>query len=210
MDIEYILLYSSVIFAVSIVPGPSMALAFTEGVAHKMQGVIPAALGNVVASLIQAIIAYLVFKSVVSLNENFVLFIQIIGAAYISYIGYIFIKNSEHLSLLEEAEDKYEFGYISNFRTGFLVAFFNPKAILFFVAIFPQFIDGSDVGIIGEIAYIFVPIGSVAFICFMIYGACGAASLRVLKNTIVIKYIIRLLGGLLIASALIGILDAVM
>jgi threonine/homoserine/homoserine lactone efflux protein len=192
------------------VPGPSMALAFTEGISHKMRGVLPAAFGNVVASLLQGIIAYLVFKSVVSLNENFLLFIQIIGSIYIPYIGYLFVSNSARLSLLDESKNEYKFNYMSNFRMGFLIAFFNPKAILFFVALFPQFIQSIRLEFIYEMICVFAPIAGVALICFMIYGVCGAASLRVFKNEIIVDYVIKLLGALLIVSATLGILDVVL
>jgi threonine/homoserine/homoserine lactone efflux protein len=93
---------------------------------------------------------------------------------------------------------------------GFLIAFFNPKAILFFVAIFPQFLNNINSDLIYEFIYIFFPIGGVAFICFIIYGICGTVSLKIFKNTTIINYTIKFLGTLLIASAILGILDIVL
>ncbi len=206
MNIEQILLYSSVIFAISIVPGPSMVFAFTQGISHKLQGVIPAALGNVFASLTQAMIAYLAFKSFISINDYFLLIIQLFGAAYISYIGYIFIRYSDQFSLRDDQINTYKIGLFARFKTGFLIAFFNPKAILFFIAIFPQFISNTNMGISAEVLYIFMPIASIAFICFMIYGFFGSASIKFFTNKDLIKYLIQILGVLLIISSVLALL----
>ena len=196
-------IYCSVIFAVSIVPGPSMALAFAEGASRKIGGALPAGLGNMIASLSQAAIALLVFKSVIYLDESLIDSIQLIGAAYIAYIGYNFVRYGGRMSVADGGEGKLKYDPSHRFVRGFLVAFFNPKAIVFFVALFPQFTMAINTGTTTGLIYIFSPIGAIALFCFLIYGFLGHLSFKLADGNYAINYGVPILGILLIALSVV-------
>ena len=68
----------------------------------------------------------------------------------------------------------------------------NPKAIVFFTAIFPQFID-PDFYLI-QSCLLLVICAFVAFACFMIYAIGGQEIVALLSKAMVGKYINRGIG----------------
>ena len=69
--------------------------------------------------------------------------LKVFGAVYLIFLG-IRQWNAKH-NIFEKTfkTPKYNQGAGRSFVQGFLVAISNPKAILFFTALFPQFIDLS-------------------------------------------------------------------
>jgi threonine/homoserine/homoserine lactone efflux protein len=203
MSIEQIWLYSLVIFSVSIVPGPSMILAFRDGAMYQIIGAFPSAFGNMVASLFQAVIALLVFHSIVSVTPQAQGIIQLIGACFICYIGYIFIKDGKKMRLHAEESGKSVFRSKNRrFMEGFLIAFFNPKAIIFFVALFPQFTNDVQIYSLLDLFQTFVPIGLIALLCFLIYSALGQFSRIVMDDAKIFGTIVPILGVMMILITL--------
>jgi len=65
--------------------------------------------------------------------------VQYLGAAYLAYLGckLLFARNSDS----DNASAAVGFAGAGNFSRGFLVTLINPKAIVFYMAFFPLFID---------------------------------------------------------------------
>ncbi|WP_269584433.1 LysE family translocator [Roseibium sp. Sym1] len=208
MSIEEFVLYCVAIFAVSIIPGPSMALAFSEGTKGGMTATVPAALGNVAASLGQGTIAYLVFRSIISLEPQILQGVQAVGALYIAYVGSVFIRHGNRFYLEADRPGDSPLLHAARFRMGFLVAFFNPKAILFFVALFPQFVQSTAVSSPGYLGAVFAPIAFIALVCFLAYGYLGQISLRIFEKGKMSRWIIPGLGICLMLTALLGLIES--
>ena len=207
MNPEQIILYCIAIFAVSIVPGPSMALAFAEGAKGGMNGALPAAFGNLTASLGQATIAFFVFRSVISLRQDLLLAMQGIGAIYIAYVGYVFIRHVGSFRLECEERESDPARRALQFQSGFLIAFFNPKAILFFAALFPQFVSAGVVASPDYLISVFLPIGSIALLCFLTYGYLGHVSVRIFDDGKVFRLFVPASGVFLVIAAVLGLAE---
>jgi len=75
--------------------------------------------------------------------------IKYAGAAYLSYIGYHLVKDAFHRwrkvdsSGLENAISEKRTTGANAFKKSLLVSLLNPKAILFFISFFAQFVDPS-------------------------------------------------------------------
>jgi threonine/homoserine/homoserine lactone efflux protein len=77
----------------------------------------------------------------------------------------------------------------------------NPKAIVFFTAVFPQFID-PDSGYLSQFC-ILMSIGAfLAFSCFMIYAIGGQKIVSLFSQATVGKYIKRAIGGTFIGAGI--------
>ncbi len=168
-----------------------MALAFAESASRKIGGALPAGLGNTVASLNQTAIALLIFKSFVYFTENLIDTIQFIGSIYIAYIGYNFIRHGEKFSIEKDCDDGTKHGIISRFSKRFLITFFNPKAILFFVALFPKFTESIHIGKFIELSYLFFLIVIMALACFLLYGFLGHILFKVSNRNYIINILFQ-------------------
>ena len=91
--------------------------------------------------------------------------------------------------------------YLKIFRQAFMVAAGNPKAIIFFSALFPQFINPqSTQGI--QFFILLSTMAVIAFICFMVY-AMGGEKLVVLFNRKRIRKLInRMIGGTFVGAGI--------
>ena len=196
MSLDFWLLYSLTVFVASIVPGPSMLLALTHGMKYGCRRTVATAMGNVTASVIQAGVSMAGLGAVLMASGTVFVLIKWCGAAYLIYTG-ITILRAPALNL--EARSPIGAGEVNSawhkrFMQAFWVAAGNPKAIVFFTALFPQFINTRGAHF-EQLAVMVVTLAGIAFACFMIYAAGGDRITLFLHRTCIAKWIQRLIGG---------------
>ena len=128
-----ITIYLITVTALCFAPGPAAILSFTNGLKHGFKKNLLRLLGLQSAILRYIIISSILIKSLIELSGTFFIIIKIAGVIYFLYLGIMhFIKRDD----FNKPKSRKNI-----FVQGFLVNISNPKAILFFVALFPQFID---------------------------------------------------------------------
>lgn len=202
MDTRLLLIYCMTIFTASMIPGPSSMLALAQGARYGIWAGTLSGIGNAIASICQAAIALLAITQIGNLSTSTLAIIKYIGAAYIIYIGIGLLK-VESFSHPNETRLKGDSpNSLSHVWNGFSFAIFNPKAITFFAAFFPQFIDqGTPTQ--PQIIAIFAPIALIAFICFIFYAIAGHALMKVMDRT---RHIGKIFGGLIIGAGILMLL----
>jgi threonine/homoserine/homoserine lactone efflux protein len=128
------------------VPGPSVLFAVT----HRLRGG-PAAGVSAVLGLESGLTIHLVaacagISSVVAASENLLLGLQVLGAVYLGVLGMQLLRSTPgHDSGTEVRQ-----GRSRIFVAGLLVDLLNPKTVLYFVALLPQFIDGGSGSVVQQ------------------------------------------------------------
>jgi homoserine/homoserine lactone efflux protein len=199
MDVQFWLIYVSVVFAASIIPGPSMLLALSHGIQHGYKNSLATALGNTSASVIQAIIAISGLSVILTTSEILFEIIRYLGAAYLIYIGIMLFRTPVNKTINIDNIDATSTSLRSMFNKSFFVAMGNPKAIIFFSSLFPQFISGNSAP---TIQYVFMTIvlGLIAFTCMMIYSLAGHKSSDFFKNSKTGQYLNKITGGIFVGA----------
>ena len=195
MSFEFLFIYSVTVFVASILPGPSMLLALTHGMKYGAKRTIVSALGNVSVTLLQAAISIAGLGAILLASENLFSIIKWIGAAYLTYMG-ICIWRSTNMPVSEKP-DNHNFTKIPLGKMYLQAAFVtagNPKAIVFFTAVFPQFID-PDAAYIPQFSILMGTGGIIAFSCFMVYAIGGQKLVSFFSKATVGKYINKIIGG---------------
>lgn len=203
MTLNFWLLYCSTLFLASIIPGPSMLLALNHGMRFGAKRTVATALGNVTASIIQASVSVAGLGALLIASENLFLGIKWCGALYLIYIGIAsFLSSSEMVTSDAGCDNKSEVKPLTKmYGEAFLVVMGNPKAIIFFSALFPQFINMETVNlweIIGALGTLAV----IAFICFMIYALGGERIIATFKKNTVGKWFNKIIGTTFIGSGI--------
>lgn len=197
MNIEFWLLYISVVFIASIIPGPSMLLALTHGIEYGYKKSIFTALGNTFASVIQAIIAVSGLSIIFDASGIVFEIIRYTGAIYLIYLGVMLFKTkNENVFVKGIIKDK----NISNskmFMQAFLIAIGNPKAIIFFTALFPQFLSSGNASQY-QFVLLVASLGLIAFLCMMIYSIAGHKANTFFRTSTFGKYLNQITGGIFI------------
>lgn len=202
MSLDLIMIFSLTVFLTSIIPGPSMLLALTHGMQYGAKKTIISAMGNVTATFIQALISVVGLGALLVASETAFEVIKWLGAGYLVYMGVSMVRSSNETRVSNENGELIESSSpLKMYFQSFLITAGNPKAIIFFGAVFPQFID-SNMPIIPQ-AIILVGICALsAFCCFMAYGIGGQkASFLFSKSTVGI-YVKRVVGSTFIGSGL--------
>jgi len=195
------ILFCASVVAVSVIPGPSTLIAFTHGARFGWGKALATAAGNATASLLQASAASAGLGLLLTESAAVLLAAKYLGAAYLVYLG---------IRMWRGKADELEIGAGTSaaprvsrrlFRDGFLVAASNPKAILFFTALFPQFLGTSD-SASGRMTLMTVSVGVIAFAVAAGYAGLGAGirSMRVTRTAM--QRLQRATGGLFVFTGI--------
>ncbi|QJB55499.1 LysE family translocator [Pseudodesulfovibrio sp. zrk46] len=202
MTFHFVLLFSVTVFVASIIPGPSMLLALTHGMQYGARKTVASALGNVVVTLIQASISIAGLGTILVASEAVFHLVKWAGAAYLVYIGATLLLSSG--ALISEDETGQAGERVSSrkmFMQGALVTAGNPKAIVFFTAIFPQFIN-PEMAYMTQSSVLLGICAVIAFVCFMIYAVSGQKVISVFSKAKVGKYVKKVIGGTFIGAGI--------
>lgn len=94
-------------------------------------------------SVVHIIVAVVSLQALLSVASQVLPVLQILGGAYILYLAYTSFTAKPHLGT-EAGQLR---GYRSAFISGFFACVSNPKAIVFFAALFPGFI-APELGVV--------------------------------------------------------------
>lgn len=120
-------------------PGPDFALVSKNAVLHSRRAGVMTSLGIVSAVLVH--MTYCILGLAVVIANSLILFntIKYIGAAYLIYIGIGAFRTRKAglgKDIIEGKKKKEALSDWAAFRQGFLCNLLNPKATLFFLALF--------------------------------------------------------------------------
>ena len=176
MEISTWLLFIAVGTAAVVSPGPAILLAISNSVRFGMPKVFLSSLGNISGLFILSCAAIFGLGAVLKTSTNLFLIVKLIGAAYLIYLGIRqwrsktnFFSESTKLDLIKHRTPAKKKSNLKIFLEGFLIAMTNPKAILFFTALFPQFINTND-SLPKQFLIMTCTFMAMSFICLMSYG----------------------------------------
>jgi len=148
---------------VILTPGPNMAVVVRNSLAHSRRAGVYTAAGLALGNLVH--ISYCLVGIGVLISRSILLFnlIKWLGAAYLVYLGVrSLLSRAAHASDPEAVRPA--FGSGSALRSGFLTDLLNPKATLFFLALFTQIVR-PDTPVFAQVVY-GVSVSLTEFLCF--------------------------------------------
>ena len=118
------------------IPGPSVAFATAQALRHGPRAAFVAVAGDALGTALHVAVAVLGLAALVSLSEIILPYLQIAGGLYILWMAWkAFASVGQPSSGSASVSDR------ATFWAGFFACVTNPKAIAFFVALFPSFIS---------------------------------------------------------------------
>ena len=142
MSLNFIILYVTTVFVASIIPGPSMLLALTHGMQFGAKRTLASAMGNLTVTFIQASVSIAGLGAILIASETAFQMIKFAGAGYLIYMG-LGILFSAKMSIRPDnhGQEPDKVPLVKMYLQAAFVTAGNPKAIVFFTAVFPQFIN---------------------------------------------------------------------
>ncbi|SDF70751.1 MULTISPECIES: LysE family translocator [unclassified Duganella] len=138
------LLFLSVSLAAAFSPGPGVLMAISTASSQGARRAFYSSAGNALGVFIVATTAVTGLGLLLKASELAFGLLKLAGAAYLVYLG-IKAWRGAGQQTAQAASRPVEESRFSTFRAGLLVAISNPKAILFFTAVFPQFMPHDHI-----------------------------------------------------------------
>lgn len=204
MTFEYFIAYFFVLFIATITPGPNSLLAINHGANHGIERTIYSGLGNLTGNLLMALLSILGLGTILLASGIVFTIVKSIGIVYLVYLGIRLIIEPVTTGTSKDIKDKPTITKRRDklFIDGFIIAVGNPKGILFFTALFPQFINIKS-ATIGGFLIVFITLGVVAFGCYMLYAIFGVRLNRLFQLQSFRKGFNRITGSIFIGTGLI-------
>ncbi|TFZ08404.1 LysE family translocator [Ramlibacter humi] len=190
MTLATYLIYLAAVTLLIVTPGPTMLMTVTNALNHGPVRALSSAAGALTASVGVMALSAAGMGAVLAASETAFMVLKVVGAAYLVYLGIRTFRSGGTLKLGARAVRGG-----SLYVQGLLVGASNPKAILFFSAFFPQFIDPAQPVLpqFTLLAATFV-IGDFLMLVVAAFGVGRIAGW--LKQTHVVRWINRVCGGL--------------
>ena len=127
--------------AIILVPGPSVMFVIARAVAWGRITAAITALGNALGMLLLSVFIAIGLGPLLQRYELLLVVVQVLGGMYLIHLGIdAWRHRQEHADDMVKIEEVKPSSY-QILRQGFTVGALNPKALVFFSAVFPQFVD---------------------------------------------------------------------
>ena len=203
MALDNWVLFIIAVLALMSTPGPSQLLMLSNSATYGLKNSVATIAGDLSANLLQMIIATTGIGLLIASFDNILIYIKWIGVIYLVWNALkLILSKKQNANNYKKSNNKKI--YRKLFLQGFLTSASNPKAILFFAALFPQFISANgDIWIqflILSITYI-----SIDGIFLLFYGLAASKIAMMIKSNS--SLIINKVGGslMLVAALLLGL-----
>ena len=143
MTLETWTLYVAAVLALMITPGPSQLLMLSNSASHGFRRSLATALGDLTANACQMLAAGLGLAAILAATGNALLIVKWLGVAYLIWLGVRMIRRAK-VSGQDSSTGKARTTLRSLWLQGFVTSVSNPKAVVFFAALFPQFIQSES------------------------------------------------------------------
>ena len=142
MPLDTWLLYAAAAIGLSLTPGPNGLLSLTHGMRYGLGRAFYTVVGGISGFLVLIAVSMAGMGALLAASEQAFTVAKWIGAGYLVYLG---VRTSRapapRIHMDGGTVEKGEAVGWRLYTQGFLVATSNPKALIFFAAFLPQFID---------------------------------------------------------------------
>ncbi|TMV95017.1 LysE family translocator [Thioclava sp. BHET1] len=141
MNPEVWISYVAIYAAISLMPGPSVVMVSLTALRHGRRAAVLCVLGDVLGGVVIMVLAYFGLGAILATSAVAYGVLKWGGIAYLAVLGLLQLREAARGSVAPATEHPTS---RTGLRAGFLTGVLNPKAILFYMAFFAQFIDASS------------------------------------------------------------------
>lgn len=177
VDPHLYLVFLGVMAVMAVTPGPANLFSIATGMERGKAAVLLAVAGMNAATLVWFGAAALGLGALVTAFPEVFRWIAVAGALYVAWLGASSIRSALKPAPAEVSTEGRTHLRRPAFVDGFLVQIANPKAILFFTAVLPPFLD-VDRPLAPQLALFAAAVIGMDVMTMSAYGLAGAALAR--------------------------------
>lgn len=154
MPLELWLAYVAVCFLFAATPGPAVLLTAGQSIARGFPAGMGVILGTQLGNLVYFILSAAGLGAILVTSETAFMIVKYAGAAYLIWLGLLTIRHAPKAMTASKPQRVPIWRH--PFAQGLLNQLANPKSILFWGAMFPQFVDYRADNLIAQFAILAV------------------------------------------------------
>jgi homoserine/homoserine lactone efflux protein len=196
MSLELYFAYILTCAVIAMVPGPTVTVIIANSLRHGARAGLLNVAGTQAGLAVMMLVLVVGLSSVIAAMGWLFEWLRWAGAAYLVWLGYKLLRSPD---ILQETQEKPapRGGF---FLQGFLVLMANPKALLWFGAFIPQFVDPHG-NYVGQIVLLSLTAMAVALVSDGAYAVLTGRAGALLSRSRV-RLVSRLSGGFLIGGGI--------
>jgi len=188
---EYLVAAMIIILA----PGPSVLFVIARAIAWGRGTAVATVAGNVTGAFTLSLMVAFGLGPILQRSETAFIGVQLLGGLYLIYLGIDALRHSKI-----HAEDMVNQGDIRpsaarSMRDGFWVGALNPKGLVFFAAILPQFIDRGSSNVTSQLVLMGATFAVLAFFSDGMWGVIAGTVREWMATSPSRLVLMRRIGG---------------
>jgi len=198
MPLELWFAYVATSAVVLAIPGPTILLVLSYSIAHGRKATLPVVIGVALGDSVAITLSLIGLGALLATSAFWFTIIKWIGGCYLIYLGIALLRGTGK-AMPEQAQQARTSTPRKLFGNAFIVTALNPKSIVFFIALLPQFISPdhpvtAQLWILGVTFVVLATIGATSYAVFATSIRRWLASARAQKAY-------RVVGGGLLMGA---------
>ena len=189
MDLLTLLSLVIATFVYAISPGPGLFAVLAISTRFGPFPAIWLSIGHTIGDIIYVALAMLALNALAELISNSMLYVKVLGASYLIFIGYQQFR-SRGVSFEQSTKKS---SILKLLLAGFIVGVTNPKTIIFYLSFLPIFVDLNNLTLRTEVQVI-VAIGVTVFFVLSLANFLGIRLRKHIENPSTIKRINQVTG----------------
>ncbi|GGO46808.1 lysine transporter LysE [Streptomyces daqingensis] len=172
---DRLLAFAAMSLLLIVVPGPSVLFVIGRALAQGRRAALTTVVGNTLGAYALVVCVALGVGSVVERSALAFTALKLVGAAYLIHLGVRAVRRRGSLQAAF-TEDSPARGGGRTLWEGFAVGVANPKTMVFFAAVLPQFVDREQGGVTGQMLLLGLVFNVIAVACDSVWGLAAATA----------------------------------
>ena len=170
MPLELWLAYVATSAVVLAIPGPTILLVLSYSIALGRKATFPVVIGVALGDSVAITLSLIGLGTLLATSAFWFTIIKWIGGCYLIYLGIALLRGAGK-AMPEQAQQARPSTPRKLFGNAFIVTALNPKSIVFFIALLPQFISAdhpvtAQLWILGVTFVVLATIGATSYAVF--------------------------------------------
>jgi threonine/homoserine/homoserine lactone efflux protein len=173
---DRLLAFVAMALVIIVIPGPAVLFAVGRALTHGRRVALTSALGTAMGTCVLGTLVAFGLGAVVERSILVFTVVKLVGAAYLVYLG---IQGLRHAGQLRDALTDTAVpaaGGLRSWRKGFAVGVTNPKTVVFFGAVLPQFLDRDSGSAAAQMLLLALVFATMSLLWHCCWGLAASAA----------------------------------
>ncbi|WP_309113766.1 LysE family translocator [Saccharothrix sp.] len=173
---DRLLAFAAMSFLLIIIPGPSVLFVVGRALAQGKRAALMTVFGNTLGAYALVVAVALGIGAVVERSVLVFTVLKLAGAAYLVYLGVKAFRERGAMVASFDGGGGVARGVWRTLWEGFAVGVANPKTIVFFAAVLPQFVDRAQGHVVVQMLVLGLVFNVIAVVSDSVWGLAAATA----------------------------------